>query len=275
MPRKALFLLTFLLLTFSTQAWANPILLTLAETDVGGTTTWWPSQFGADASWIRAFSAQGLEIINPAAIPVKPKISPAVYPSAVLSSANARMLGSLFGTENILNGTIHWQCDTVQETEKIRCTAQANLTLIYGKKGEQTLVLEASASAMNKLLAQEMAAAQIASRLALPILRQTATLTEIPALTDNPVIVLQNLPDADTLVSIRKRLKRIAGVGDVAERWIASGALALEIIPDTNKAEPMDFAQIVQAFIQDDTDNFSVREMQRTDLGVSVEILMK
>lgn len=276
MLRKLLILIIFFGFLPIGEVLAAPILLTLAETDQGVTSTWWPSQFGQDTRWIEAFSRQGIEVISPRELTSKPKISPVVYPSQALSSANARMLGSLFSTDNVLNGTIQWQCEPLTESTKstkVECAVQVNVNLLYNNAQEMAFPLTIQTSASSANLAQEAAIAQIASRLALPILRMTASRTDIPALTNKPVIVLQNLSSADMLIAIRKRLKTISGVEDISERWGSEGSVSLEINPDSPQMDAAKFSEIIQLFMQENENVFHIRELSRSEAGVVFELL--
>ena len=95
----------------------------------------------------------------------------------------------------------------------------------------------------------------------------------LPNLIQKPVILFDSIPDADTLVILRKQLKRVEGVQDVAERWIANGMLAIEINPDQTILSQEDFSRIVQMFANEKTENMVVRMTQKTESGAVFEVV--
>lgn len=272
MKKIAFILSSLIFLATGFEASATPLLLTISETENQESSAWWPSQFGSDKNWVDAFSAQGLEIVETTAISSKPKLSPVVYGSKNLSNKNAKTLGSLFGTTDVLNGNVTWTC-APDSNGKMLCDAQTNLTLLYDKNREFPLSLRIKATGPDKNSAKNFAIAQIVSQVSLAILAQTRTSNEIPTITDKPMLILSSLPNADTLVTLRKRLKRIPGVNDVAERWIANGALALDINPDQTQLSQADFSSIIQRFITETDEGISVRETGRSDRGVVFEVV--
>ena len=272
MKNFALILSSLIFLTTAFEANASPILLTISETENQDSFAWWPSQFGSDKNWVDAFSAQGLDIVETTAVSSKPKPSPVVYGSKNLSNKNAKTLGSLFGTTDVLNGHVTWTC-TPDSNGKMTCDAQTNLTLLYDKNREFPLSLRIKANGADKNSAKNFAIAQIVSQVSLAILAQTKSNHEIPAITEKPMLILAALPNADTLVTLRKRLKRIPGVNDVAERWIANGALALDINPDQTQLSQTDFSDIIQRFITENDEGISIRESSRSERGVVFEVV--
>ena len=71
---------------------------------------------------------------------------------------------------------------------------------------------------------------------------------------------------------LRKQLKRIAGVNDVAERWIANGMLAIEINPDQSQLPLEEFSRIVQAFANEKAENMILRLTRQTEAGAVFEV---
>ena len=273
MKKLTLILLSAMTIALASQAEAAPILLTISETDNQQTTAWWPSRFGSDKSLTDAFSSCGLDVMDTAGVQPKPRLSPVVYGQKPLSSANARTLGSLFGTNQILNGNITWNCQAdSQDTTRTTCNAKAEVTLLYDKNREYPISLNIRTSGPDKQAAQNFALAQIASQIALPVLSKSSVSEGIPAITEKPVLILASLPDADTLVTLRKRLKRIPEVKDVTERWVANGQLALDINPDQPALSQTDFSVIIQKFATEFDEGVSVHETSRSSHGVVFEI---
>jgi hypothetical protein len=115
--------------------------------------------------------------------------------------------------------------------------------------------------------------ARITADIALPVMAHTATKGDIPKYIDKPVMLFDPLPDADTLVALRKQLKRVPGVTDVAERWVSNGMLALEINPDTPTLSLEDFSAIIQGLMGQPAENFIIRETQKTEAGAIFEVV--
>ena len=252
-------------------ALATPTLLTFCEIEGEQVQTWWPNAYGADSAWISAFEKQGVSLIHPATLADAPRLSPMVYSAKPLSDANARTLGSLFGTQNVLNGIVTWHCTSLETT--VSCAADVSLRLLYGKQDALDWNERLEAEALSPEMAKKYIATRLVSHLALSVVSATKTRDEIPALTSNPVILFDPIPDADTLVTLRKMLKQVNGVEDVAERWVSDGVLAIELNPANPTMSQSEFLQIVQAFSQMSSENLVVREMRSSDRGVIFEVV--
>ncbi len=263
--------LLLIALSLPSVAAAAPILITIAETDQGQTTAWWPSQIDSAGYWADLFASQGVEVINPAKLSNAPRLSPTVYGQKPMSDKNAKTMASLFGTTDVLNGTVTWDCNPVDT--RINCRATANLSLLTGSKTATPLTIDIQASAPDKATAQKYLAAAIASQLALPIQVRTTPPDAIPPIFNKPVVIFDPLPDADTLVALRKRLKRVQGIQDVAERYVANAMLAIELNPAESTMSKADFDSYIQAFLAITDDNLMIRETKRSDNGIIFEVL--
>ncbi|MBQ9241605.1 MAG: hypothetical protein IJ165_00005 [Proteobacteria bacterium] len=252
------------------SAFSAPVLLTVADTESGQTETWWPHKNTTDSPWFDLFARQNLDLIRPTAAP---RLSPAVYAPAALTNANARTLASLFGAQNVLNGQTTWSCQSDQSRHS--CTGTFSGYFLQNPRSETPLATTATASAETAELAKLLARNQIAVELSSAILSlaQTSEKDELPDLISKPVIVFSSLPDADTLVQLRKALKSIIGVEDVAERWIADNALAIELNPAQPALSDADFSRIVQDFASLSVPNLIIRHTRSTPQGALFEIV--
>ncbi len=257
-------------LSFPEVAAASPILITICETDQGQTTAWWPSQVETADYWPELFARQGVEVISPAVLSSAPRLSPTVYGQKPMSDKNAKTMASLFGTTDVLNGTVTWDCTPVDT--RISCRATATLSLITGST-TTPLSIHLQASAPDKTTAQKYLASAIASQIALPIQVRTTPQDAIPPIFSKPVVIFDPLPDADTLVALRKRLKRVQGIQDVAERYVANAMLAIELNPAEPAMSKADFDSYIQAFLAITDDNLMIRETKRSDNGIIFEVL--
>ena len=156
---KSSLLLIFAALALPAAAAAAPILVTIAETDQGQTTAWWPSQIDSAGYWADLFASQGVEVINPAKLSNAPRLSPTVYGQKPMSDKNAKTMASLFGTTDVLNGTVTWDCKPVDT--RMNCRATANLSLLTGSKSSTPLTIDIQASGPDKATAQQYLAAAI------------------------------------------------------------------------------------------------------------------
>ncbi len=269
---KLLSLITGIGLFANAEAFAEPVLLTICETENGQTQAWWPSDAGLDIDWQNAFIAQGVSLIHPNEIPNASRLSPTVYGQKPLSQNNAKTLASLFGAKHVLNGNVSWNCSTIGT--QVECAAKTTLSLIYGKKGHIDFNQSVTTSAPNEALAKKYAMTKIVSEMALPIIEHTSAVSEdIPQLINKPVIIFDPIPDADTLVALRKQLKRVPGVEDVAERWVSNGVLAIEINPGVSEMSQADFLLIVQGFMNETTENLVIRETRQTETAAVFEVV--
>ena len=261
----------------SSVLYAAPVLLTISESENGQTVGWWPNQPGADRAWVDGFTRQGADVLNPADMRDMPRLSPIVYGQKPLSDTNARTMASLFGVQNVLNGNVTWTCaahETSQSAlDAVRCEGTANLMLLFGRNESFEMKFSASAYGDTFETAKSAVRVRLTADVALPVMVKTVVSGDIPKLLDKPVILFEALPDADTLVAIRKQLKRVPGVNDVAERWVSDGILAMEINPETPTMSSEDFDLIIQGFTGQPTENFMIRETRRTLAGVSFEVL--
>ncbi len=253
----------------------TPMLVTVSESASPGAphTAWWPNHFERAQPWNRLFAQRGLTPIDPTQN--APRLSPTVYGQAPLSDANARTMASLFGARAMLNGSIAWTCTT--QAQETACQAHTDLRLFddTGRMPQTEYRRTLQAIAQTQDDAQNQIRARITLDLSIPASAMTRAqeARAIPRLTDNPVIVLDAIPDADTLVAIRKRLKRIPAIDDISEAWVSQGTLALELNPGKPLENPATFQNIMQAFLSDTQDDFVVRELAHSDAGAIVEIV--
>lgn len=265
-------ILSFLTFFAASTAQAAPVLLTVSETNQGQTQAWWPNSPGTDKSMRDAFERQGIALLHPEEIKDAPRLSPVVYGQKKLSNDNARTMASLFGAQNVLNGNIAWNCSSMND--KVMCAADADMTLLYDKSKTLPIRIRTSASAPSENMAMQLALSQVVTQTVLPVISHTAVVKDdIPALSDKPVIVFDSLPDADTLVALRKQLKRVAGVEDVAERWAANGSLAIEINPAQATMSQSEFLLIVQGFMNGSTENLVIRQTRQTENAAVFEVV--
>lgn len=247
---------------------AAPILAVVSETD-GVVSTWWPNERAGGDVWALPLRAQGLEAIRPVEQTQAPRLSPVVYAPQTLSVANARALGQIFGASVVLGGNVTYVCEALPEGR--RCRGEAELFLSDDRQADETYRASVEAIALDDAMAKAQIRSRLASDVALKLHARASRQKEIPKLIDKPVVVVASLPDADTLVAIRKRLKRVAGVADVAERYVVQGMLALEINPGEALTQSS-FDAMMQTFLADTADGFLVRELSRSAQGVVVEI---
>lgn len=254
----------------ASNAAAEPLLLTISDTDSGQTETWWPNKAVSDSPWFPLLERQGNALIQPSTN--APRLSPAVYAPVPLSNANAKTLASLFGTHTVLNGNTTWNCQNIQNLTE--CTARFNGHLILAKN-EIPLSGTATAAAETSEMAKTLARNQIAVELTSKVMAasQNSANGDIPNLISKPMIIFSSLPDADTLVQLRKTLKTIPGVEDVAERWIADNALAIELNPAQSAISESDFSRIVQELANQSIENLIIRHTRSTPQGAVFEIV--
>lgn len=247
---------------------ASPILAAVSETD-GVISTWWPNERERGDAWALPLRAQGLEAIRPVEQTQASRLSPVVYAPQTLSVANARALGQIFGASVVLGGNVTYDCEVLPEGA--RCRGEAELFLSDDRQADETYRSSVEAIALDESLAKAQIRARLSSDIALRLHARASRQKEIPKLIDKPVVVLASLPDADTLVAIRKRLKRVSGVADVAERYVVQGMLALEINPG-EALTASSFDAMMQSFLADTADGFLVRTLSRSEQGVLVEV---
>ena len=247
---------------------AAPILAVVSETD-GAVSTWWPNERALGDEWALPLRDQGLDAIRPAEQTQAPRLSPVVYALQTLSVVNARALGQIFGASVVLGGNVTYVCEGGAEGK--RCRGEAELYLSDDRQADETYRASVEAIALDEAMAKAQIRARLASEVALRLHVRASRQKEIPKLIDKPVVLLSSLPDADTLVAIRKRLKRVDGVSDVAERYVVQGMLALEINPGQEMTQST-FDAMMQVFLADTADGFLVRELSRSAQGILVEI---
>ena len=257
-------------LCLACTATASPLMLTICETENNQTTAWWLSHPELAVYWVEQFARQGIDTVDPAQVQNAPRLSPTVYGQIPLSDNNAKTLASLFGASDVINGTIKWDCQTMDAHTS--CRADAKLSLVSGSKKSLPLNYSISAKASDKSEAQKIAAANLVTRMAPVILSRTPETGDIPAIIAKPVVVFDPLPDADTLVALRKRLKRVQGISDVAERWISAGMLAIELNPEEPQMSTEQFNSLIQAFLAIQ-DELNIHETKRSPNGVVLEVL--
>ncbi len=262
-------------LGFCSAAYAQTTLVTIVYDDASPkTSTWWPNytNLPLDHTFRHQLERYNTQTIDPAAH-TDIRFSPAIYAAGPLSSNNAKSLATLFKASQVLNGKLHWNC--YNASYAMLCEVVANLELLDVKSQQiQKLSPMVSAHAATIPEAQTRAVTLLASELAVTLHNSAQNSNdEIPYYAPKPVLVLDSLPDADTLVALRKALKRIDGVDDVAERWISNASLALEINPDNPIMLFESFDAIVSQLIASKQDNFIVRETRRNKNGIAVEIV--
>ena len=262
--------LWLLLLLCAAPAQAAPTLLAISESENGQVQTWWPSQYGSDMAWITAFEKQGISVIQPARM-TSVRLSPAVYAPRPLSDANARTMASLFSATNVLNGNVTWNCISLENL--VQCNADVSLHLLYGKDDAFIFQNQIQTSATTPEMAKKFAITRIAAQIALSMQSNAKSADPIPKLADKPVILFDPLPDADTLVALRKQIKTVPGVEDIAERWVANGVLALELNPAQKTMSQADFLQIIQTFTSQSAENLIIREIHSSDRGSILEVV--
>lgn len=269
---KKILLLLSICFLLPAQALAENLILTVSETENGVQGAWWPnfSQSNVDQALSAALASYGIALIQPATLAQRPRLSPVVYGLMPLSDTNAKSLASLFGTKNVLNGQIAWDCQV--ETISTRCCANAALKLITAT-GHKSLDTALCAYGPHASTAKTRVTQLLASRIVSDISQKLAVRDSLPKLFHKPVIVLDGLPDADTLVNLRKLLKRSPGINDVAEIWMANARLAIEINPQNPVLSTQEFYQIINAFLEGPKDNLIVRESKRSDAGIVLEIM--
>ncbi len=267
-------LLSFLLILiglsgFAASANSSPLLLTLSESDNGVTQTWWPDKLGSDNHLTDVFGRYGLEIVRPAMMSSVPRLSPTVYAPQPLTQSNAQNLASLFGAAHALNGKLEWQCEPAENAFKCVLTGSVILT---GSRETRECSRTVSTQAKSVETAKKILLNQYAADCSPQFLQTKSSQQALPKLIDKPVVIFDPIPDADALVALRKQLKRIAGVNDVAERWIANGMLAIEINPDQKQMSQEDFSLIIQAFVNEKIENMIIRMTRQTEEGAVFEV---
>ncbi|MBQ9396342.1 MAG: hypothetical protein IJU23_12640 [Proteobacteria bacterium] len=262
-----------LLLICSSTATATPILMTIAETENGQTDAWWPNQPGFDKQWQDIFERQGISLVHPEEIHNYPRLSPTIYGQKPLSDNNAATLASLFGASGVINGQVTWKCHAIDKHQ--RCSADIRLKYIYGPNGQISLDRTLTAVAPTAQDAKKYVMTRLAADVAMPVIAhaQAAKNTDIPRIIDKPVIIFDPLPDADTLVALRKQLKRVPGIEDVAERWAADGMLAIEINPASPAMSQSEFLLYVQGFMNESTENLVIRQTKQSENGAIFEVV--
>ncbi|MBO4351225.1 MAG: hypothetical protein J6A01_09815 [Proteobacteria bacterium] len=269
---KRILLLLFILVGsfgFAMTAYSAPILLTLSESDNGVTQTWWPDKLGSDNHLTDVFGRYGLDIVRPAMMSNVPRLSPTVYAPQPLTQSNAQNLASLFGASHALNGKLEWQCEPVENAFK--CTLAGSVSLT-GRREARECSRTVSIQAKSIENAKKILLNQYAAECSPQFLQANSPQQTLPKLIDKPVVIFDPIPDADALVALRKQLKRVAGVNDVAERWIANGMLAIEINPDQKQLSQEEFSRIIQAFVNEKAENMIIRLTRQTEVGAVFEV---
>ena len=253
-------------------AYADPILLTISDTEAGQSETWWPNHNVAQSPWFPLFDRQGVSLVHSSAASA-PRLSPAVYAPAPLSDAHARTLASLFGTHSVLNGNTDWQC--LPKDDVTECSGSFHGHFLPHTGESLELAIAGKAAAESAEMARAIARNAIATELATTVMAMSMRVQtkDTPNLIDKPVLIFSALPDADTLVQLRKTLKTIPGVEDVAERWIADNALAIELNPAQNTISDADFSRIVQELASTSVENLIIRHTRSTPQGAVFEIV--
>ena len=274
---KALICALVLVFLTSTAASAQSTLITLVCDDAAPrATTVWPSMTTQpiDQALRNQLTRYGFVTIDPA-LRSDVRFSPIVYAAGALSNTNARNLAGLYGAQRVLNGKLHWNCQNESDATT-NCTLTASLELCDVASTHVTaLNPTVSGRAATLPEAQSRAISLLASALSLPLAKSAIAPrdNEIPHYLPKPVLVLDALPDADTLVALRKSLKRIDGVEEVAERWLSNGVLALELNPSNPIMSFESFNAIVSVLLSSSLDNFIVRETRRNPNGIAVEVV--
>lgn len=261
----------FICLIHPKSADAESIHVTISENVNAQIQAWWPNQFDLTKPWVAAFKDVGIDILAPYSLSPAPRMSPTVYAQYPLTESTAKTMASLFGADILVNGHIDIKCHDLSN-HRISCEAQANAA-IYAPKHDP-FFLNKTYQAMAST--QHDAEMQIRRRLAFDLsptlqTRISAIRISLPQIVPNPVLRFSTMPDGDTLVAVRKCLKQVPGIDDVAERFVANGMIALEINPE-HAPTGDDFVQIVQRFLDQGCDGYILKEASRSTSGSTIDI---
>lgn len=232
---------------------------------------WWPSNFEAARPWVEAFRAMGSEIINPYALSNPPRLSPTVYGQYPLSNSTAKTMASLFGASLVVNGSVAYSCNLRESLYS--CSAIASIDMTDGSKRIASIDQTFHSRAKNVDSALQQLRERIAFELEPSVvIARNARHNSLPALVHNPVLRFASMPDADTLVAIRKCIKRVNGVTDVAERFVANGMIALEINPATPPLDD-DFTRIVGQLVSNGCEDYQFQIIANSPHGTTLELI--
>ena len=251
---------------------APKINVTIAEsTDAARRDSgWWPSNFEAARPWVEAFRTMGSEVIAPYEISNPPRLSPTVYGQYPLSNSTAKTMASLFGASIVVNGQIAYACES--RDLQYTCAATAKIDLTAGNARLTSIDRTYRASAKSIDNAQRQIRQRIAFELEPAIIvAQNTGKKSLPAIVSYPVLRFASMPDADALVAMRKCIKRIDGVTDIAERFVANGMIAIEINPNHAPIGD-DFRRIVDQFVANGCEDYQLQEIASSPQGSTIEV---
>jgi hypothetical protein len=256
---------------------AQSVLLTIVSNTDNPQKTWWPEKsfVPLDDALQKSLKNYGIQTINPLEMSMI-RFSPMVYAPGRLTSSNAKSLGGLFHADIVVNGTLQWACEPSDDVMLCHLTAVLALIRTQESVPQTEITLQVHSEAQTEDLAKTYAISMLASKLSAAywlFVKSGHSDTEIPVYTTKPVLMLDAIPDADTLVALRKGLKRIDGVTDVTERFVTNGALALEINPEIPQMTFSEFEDIVYRLISSPQENFIVRETRRSNAGIGIEVV--
>lgn len=251
-------------------------LLTVVGNEDAIKTTWWPEmKYVQTDAWLRSsLETYGIRTIDPLQMS-SVRFSPIVYASGPLTRSNAKSLGSLYHAETIINGSLKWSCQSIDSLMMCRLSAKLDLIRVRDA-AHASLSFDVEAEAPTEALTKSYAIAMLASKLSTAywhFVKKDSAGQGIPVYTSKPVLMLDALPDADTLVAFRKELKRLEGVTDVIERFVSKGALALEINPEVPQMTFSELENIVYQLTTTPQSQFVVHETRRTSAGIGIEIV--
>ncbi len=257
-------------------AMAQTTLLTIVGNEDTAKTTWWPEKtYVQTDDWLRhSLVNYGIQTIDPL-MDNSVRFSPVVYAAGPLTSSNAKSLGSLYHADIIIQGSMKWSCAPAENTMTCQLQAKLDLASVRETRHKDVTIL-VDAEAPTEELAKRHAVSVLASKLSAPywvFVKEANSDRDIPVYTTKPVLLLDALPDADTLVALRKGLKRIDGVTDVTERFVTHGALAIELNPDTPQMSFAELEAVVYQLTSMQQENFVVHETRRSHAGIGIEVI--
>ena len=179
-------------------------------------------------------------------------------------------MASLFGASIVVNGQIAYACESRDLQYTCAATAKIDLTAGNARLASIDRTYRASAKSIDN--AQRQIRQRVAFELEPAIIvAQNTGKKSLPAIVSYPVLRFASMPDADALVAMRKCIKRIDGVTDIAERFVANGMIAIEINPNHAPIGD-DFRRIVDQFVANGCEDYQLQEIASSPQGSTIEV---
>lgn len=270
-------LCSLVFLVWAHNSVAAPTLLSVAIMDGAQSQYWWvdgPNSSAQEKALRLALEQNGLQIVDPGQNPNPPRLSPLVYGRTELTAANAKNLGTLYGAKFVLNGTMQYNCQAVDDATL--CSLQSTLELIPTNPREtKSIALKFNDSGVGATaLEAKTNALQIASLSITSMISAAAKTDSSPErIYPESLLIFRALTTADPLVELRRTLRSIAGVTDLTERLATQRAVGIEINPQQRDTDQAVLA-VAQALIASPPPGMKLRQIRQTAQGIELEVIV-